>query len=51
MFEVDNYAQFLMTQSESAMRDCAALYPYETDNADAISLRGSPVEVAANLRE
>ena len=40
-----------MTQSESAVRDCTALYPYETEEEGGISLRGSPIEVSAALRD
>ena len=49
-YAVDNYESFLHTQAESAMRTCAALYPYECED-ESPSLRGSPVEVSATLRQ
>ena len=49
-YAVDNYASFLYTQAESAMRTCAALYPYECED-ERPSLRGSPMEVSAALRQ
>ena len=41
-YAVDSYYSFLCTQSESAMRICAALYPYESEDPATPSLRGSP---------
>ena len=41
-YAVDSYTRFLATQSESAMRTCAALYPYESEDPATPSLRGSP---------
>ena len=49
VYEVGNYAMFLQTQAESAMRTCASLYPYECED-EHLSLRGSPVEVSTALR-
>ena len=49
-YAVDDYESFLHTQAESAMRTCAALYPYECEDEDRPSLRGSPVEVGETLR-
>jgi len=49
-YAVSNYYHFLSTQAESAMRICAALYPYETEDENTPSLRGSPEIVSAALR-
>ena len=51
MYAVDSYTNFLRTQSESALRTCAALYPYETEDEAAASLRGSPQIVSGALRQ
>jgi len=45
-----DHVAFLHIQAESAMRRCAALYPYECDDEEP-SLRGSPVQVSAALRQ
>ena len=49
LFEVEGYGSFLKTQAESALRICAALYPYESADEDQITLRGSPTEVSEAL--
>ena len=49
-YAVDNYFSFLRTQSESALRICAALYAYESEDPETPSLRGSPQIVSAALR-
>ena len=51
VYAVDNYKSFTETQSESALRACAALYPYETADENAPSLRGSPQIVSGALRQ
>lgn len=51
LFEVEGYQSYIRTQAESAMRLCAALYPYESEEEGQITLRGSPVEVAEALRQ
>ena len=50
-YAVDSYTSFLSTQAESAMRICAALYPYETEDPATPSLRGSPEIVSGALRK
>jgi len=51
-FEVDDYVNYVHVQSESAVRNLAVHYTYDTDDDDAgLSLRGSTDHVAANLRE
>lgn len=51
-FEVDDYDDYVSTQSETALRHLASTYPYdswEESNPDAISLRGSVDQVSAAL--
>jgi regulator of protease activity HflC (stomatin/prohibitin superfamily) len=50
-YAVINYFSFLTRQAESALRICAALYPYENEDPTAPSLRGSPQIVSAALRK
>lgn len=51
LFGVDNYIDFVRTQSESALRHLAGLYPYDiTDTEQHISLRGSSSEVSEALQ-
>lgn len=51
LFDVDNYVDFVRTQSESALRHLAGLYPYDiTDGDQQISLRGSASEVSEALQ-
>ncbi|MHC4847211.1 MAG: SPFH domain-containing protein [Planctomycetota bacterium] len=50
-FEVDDYVHYVHVQSESALRNMATHYPYDTDDDDQISLRGSTDAVAAKLQE
>lgn len=50
-FEVDNYESFVTIQSESAIRNLANSYPYESHKDGELSLRGDPIEVAANLQK
>ena len=51
LFEVDDYAQYVHIQSESALRNLGTTYPYEShdDDADTIGLRSDPVEIAQAL--
>ncbi|MEM6903012.1 MAG: SPFH domain-containing protein [Pseudomonadota bacterium] len=48
VFNVDDYIEFVHTQSETALRNVAANYPYDGAD-DEITLRGSSDEVAADL--
>ncbi len=50
-FEVDDYVNYVHVQSESALRNLATHYPYDTDDEDEISLRGSTDKVAEKLRD
>ena len=51
-FEVDNYEAYVRVQSESALRNAATSYPYDShDEAGVISLRGSTAAVAEHLKE
>src|SRR6185503_9893655 len=51
-FEVDNFEAYVRVQSESALRNAATSYPYDShDEAGVISLRGSTAAVADHLRE
>ena len=49
VFDVDNYEQFVMIQSETALRHVATKYPYDNFEDDACSLRGNTEEVANEL--
>ncbi len=52
VFNVDNYAEFLSIQCDSALRNIVRLYPYDVSNDDnEKSLRGSSQEVAENLKK
>ncbi|MEP0774878.1 MAG: SPFH domain-containing protein [Acidobacteriota bacterium] len=51
-FEVENYAEYVNLQSESALRHLASAYPYdswEEEPAQVVSLRGNIDEVSAAL--
>ena len=51
-FEVDNYEAYVKVQSESALRNAATSYPYDShDEPDVVSLRGSTAVVAEHLKE
>lgn len=50
VFDVDNYEEFVAIQSETAIRSLTSEYPYDGDE-DKASLRGSPQEVAENLKQ
>ena len=51
MYAVENYEMFLRTQCESAIRACAAQFPYECEDPETPSLRGSPQIVSTQLRK
>ncbi len=54
VFQVDDYEDFVIIQSESALRGLASRFPYdhsEDDAAGTISLRAHPVEVAEQLQK
>jgi len=51
-FDVDNYEAYVRVQSESALRNAATSYPYDShDEPDVISLRGSTAVVAEHLKQ
>lgn len=50
-FQVDNYENYVKVQSESALRNLAAHYPYDAHQDDIKSLRANMTEVAQHLRE
>lgn len=51
VFNVDNYAEFLSIQCDSALRNIVRLYPYDEMSEDnEKSLRGSSEEVALKLK-
>ena len=51
IFDVENYEQFVDIQAETAIRTLASEYPYDTNEGEKESLRGSPTEVADNLKK
>jgi regulator of protease activity HflC (stomatin/prohibitin superfamily) len=48
MFDVDNYEEYVKTQSESAVRHLATSYPYDSDERE-LSLRGNIETVSEKL--
>jgi len=50
VFDVDNYERYVTTQSESAVRHLASLYPYDGGTEEEITLRGNVEEVSQALR-
>ena len=57
VFSVENYKEYLSTQTDSIIRNTARLYPYDIfdddDEDDGIkekSLRGSALEIAENMK-
>lgn len=53
IFNVDNYAEFLSIQCDSALRNIVRLYPYDLPEEEEgeKSLRGSSLEIAESLRQ
>ena len=49
-FEVDDYVNFMHVQSESAVRNLATRYPYDTRDDAEVSLRGNTEEIAEQLQ-
>ena len=49
-FEVDDYINFMHVQSESAVRNLATRYPYDTRDDAEVSLRGNTEEIAEQLQ-
>ncbi|GHA96835.1 MULTISPECIES: SPFH domain-containing protein [Streptomyces] len=48
-FEVDNYQEFVATQTEAAVRHIAIEYPYDAHDTDELSLRGNAEEITEKL--
>ena len=56
VFHVENYAEYLSTQTDSTIRNIARLYPYDNLDADSNgevekTLRGSAQEIAGKMQE
>jgi regulator of protease activity HflC (stomatin/prohibitin superfamily) len=51
IFDVQNYEQFVAIQSETAIRSMASEYPYDASDEVTASLRGTPQEIADNLKK
>ncbi|MDA1165337.1 MAG: SPFH domain-containing protein [Planctomycetota bacterium] len=50
LFEVDDYEDFMATQSESALRSLASRHPYDSEDHE-VSLRGNTIEICDQLRQ
>lgn len=50
-FEVDDYVNFVHVQSESAVRNLATRYPYDTQEQGQMSLRADTEEIASQLKD
>ncbi len=50
LFDVQSFEEFVGIQSETAIRALASEYPYDAQDEDRSSLRGSPQEIAENLK-
>ena len=50
LFEVDHYEEYLKVQCESALRNLAAAFAYDSHDATQKSLRADAVEIAAQLK-
>ncbi len=48
-FDVEDYGQFVVVQSETAVRHLASMYPYDDYSDASVSLRGSADEVLQSL--
>lgn len=51
MFQVDNYENYVHVQSESALRNLATAYPYDSHEEAQTSLRGHTAAVADHLKQ
>ncbi|MGW5425922.1 SPFH domain-containing protein [Streptomyces sp. NPDC004059] len=49
VFEMDDYAEFVATQTETAVRHIAIEYPYDAHDEEGLSLRGNAEEIAEKL--
>jgi len=57
VFSVENYVEFLNTQTDSVIRNACRLYPYDVFNDDddddlvrELTLRGSSIEIAESMK-
>ncbi|MGX5184192.1 SPFH domain-containing protein [Streptomyces avermitilis] len=48
-FEVDDFREFVATQTEAAVRHIAIEYPYDAHDEDGLSLRGNAEEITEKL--
>ncbi|MER5543262.1 SPFH domain-containing protein [Streptomyces sp. NPDC001118] len=48
-FEVDDFTEFVATQTETAVRHIAIEYPYDAHEDDGLSLRGNAEEITEKL--
>ncbi len=51
VFEVDDYNNYVMVQSESALRNLASVYTYDAHDDTQMSLRGHTLAVAEHLQK
>ncbi|NJQ00490.1 SPFH domain-containing protein [Streptomyces zingiberis] len=49
VFEVDDFLEFVSTQTEAAVRHIAIEYPYDAYDEDGLSLRGNAEEITEKL--
>ncbi|WP_416977161.1 SPFH domain-containing protein [Streptomyces sp. T028] len=49
VFEVDDFLEFVSTQTEAAVRHIAIEYPYDSHDEDGLSLRGNAEEITEKL--
>jgi regulator of protease activity HflC (stomatin/prohibitin superfamily) len=49
LFEVDDFLEFVSTQTEAAVRHIAIEYPYDAHEKDGLSLRGNAEEITEKL--
>ncbi|MFF3767787.1 SPFH domain-containing protein [Streptomyces sp. NPDC001922] len=49
VFEVDDFLEFVATQTEAAVRHIAIEYPYDAHDEDDLSLRGNAEEITEKL--
>lgn len=50
IFDVENYEEFVDIQSETAVRQLASEYPYDTEDEEKSSLRGNLQEISESLK-
>lgn len=50
-FHVDNYEKFVEVQSESAVRNMATNYPYDSHEEHVVSLRGNTAQISEHLKK